>query len=292
VTGSTRAVSRALHRTFQAVVSAGTVSRLVAQVDAEIAAFRSRPFERGFRYVYLDGKHGKVSLPTRRRGRGKARKAVLLLAWGIRHDGREHLIDFRVAPEESEASWTSFLTGLRDRGVIEKNRWDEHLERVITDGGPGVAAALAMVYPKTPHQICVFHKVKTLLGDLRDKSCKGRIQAEAGRVFEARTRAEALARLQSWRRRWAHREPKAVHHFVRDLDQMLLFYASPTDLRRRVKTTNPLERFIRELNRKFARIGVFPSPRSWERITFLVYRHLLEANYKPTQTHPTFTPTS
>jgi len=290
---STRAVSREMQRAFGAILSATTVSNIIAQVDAEMASFRSRPIQRGYRYVYLDGKYGKVSQPRRHgRGRGYAKKSVLLLAWGIRHDGREELIDFRVAPDESEASWDDFLQCLRQRGLVEENRWGERLERIISDGAGGIEAALALNYPETPHQVCVFHKVKNLLGDLYDKTCKGCIQSEAGRIFEARTRAEAIARLERWKRRWQETEPVAVAHFVRDMDRMLLFYESSPSLRRRLKTSNPIERFIRELDRKFERIGVFPSVRSWERMTYLVYRQLLERGYRPTQPQSNFTRTS
>jgi len=290
---STRQASRELRRAFGAVVSAGTVSRLVAKLDAQIGAFRRRPLERGLRYVYLDGKHGHVSgVRWRRRGRGKARKAVLLLAWGIRHDGAEELIDFRVAPDESERSWDGLLRSLRARGLVEKNERGECLERIITDGDSGVQAALALNYPETPHQICVFHKIKNLLDDLADKTRKGAIQGQAGRIFEAPTRSEALRRLGRWRGRWARQEPVAVAHFVRDIERMLLFYASPPELRRRVKTTNPIERFIRELDRKFERVGVFPSALSWERATYIVYRQLLERGYRPTRPQTTSTQTS
>ena len=289
---ATRAVSRELRRAFGAILSAATISSLVAQVDAEIAEFHRRRFGRGYRYVYLDGKYGKVSRPRRGRGRGRARKAVLLLAWGMRHDGREELIDFRVAPDESEASWDALLRRLRARGLTETNRWDERLERIITDGNSGTAAALALNYPETPHQICVFHKVKNLLADLVDKSQKGSIQAQAGRIFQALTRAQALARLARWRHRWEPTEPRAVANFIRDIDQMLLFYESPPHLRRRLKTTNPIERFIRELDRKFERIGVFPSAKSWERTTYLLYRQLLERGYRPLRPNSSFTRTT
>jgi len=290
---ATRAVSREMRRAFGAILSAATVSRLVAQVDAELAAFRQRPITRGYRYVYLDGKHGKICRTRRRgRGRGPSKKSVLLLAWGRRHDGIEELIDFHVAPNEAEASWDQLLRRLRSRGLTEVNRWDERLERIITDGGGGIAAALAMNYPDTPHQICIFHKVKNILGDLTDKSRKGRIQAEAGRIFEAQTRAQAMARLARWRKRWQSLEPVAVGHFVRDIDRMLLFYESPRAHWRRVKTTNPIERFIRELDRKFERVGIFPSSKSWERITYIVYRQLLERGYRPTKQQIAFTRTS
>lgn len=286
---STRQASWEMHRAFGAVLSAGTVSRLVARLDEEIARFRRRPHPEGFRYLYLDGKHGKVSRSRRRgRGRGRARKRVLLLAWGTRHDGAEELIDFEVAPDESERSWDGFLRRLRARGVSEVNG----LERIITDGDGGLEAALALNYPETAHQACVFHKVKNLLGDLTDKSIKGRIQGEAGRIFEAPSRRRALGRLKRWRRRWHRREPVAVAHFTAEIERLLLFYRSAWPERRRVKTSNPIERFIGELDKKFERVGVFPTARSWERATYLVYRQLLERGYRPTRTKRPFTHTS
>lgn len=289
---STRQVSDQLSRTFGAILSAGGVSALVTRLDKDLAAFRQRPLERSYRVVYFDGKHGKVGRLTGRRGRGRVRKGVLLLAWGIRHDGSEELIDFEVAPDESEASWDGFLRRLRTRGLVEVNRWEERLEYIVSDGDGALAAALALNYPQTPHQSCVFHKVKNLLGDLTDKSCKGAIQGEAGAIFEAATRAEALARAQTWRKRWQPQEPIAVAHFWRDLDAMLLFYAAPPNLRSRVKTSNPIERFILELDRKFERVGVFPHAQSWERLTFLTYRQLVTRGYAPIRHHVTFTRTT
>jgi transposase-like protein len=288
---STRAVSEQMYRAFGALVSPGTISALVGQVDAERTAFHQRRFSRSYRYVYLDGKHGKVSRPSGGRGRGRAREAVLLLAWGIRHDGSQELIDFRVPPDESEASWSDFLLSLRDRGLVEENRFGERLDLFISDGDGGIEAALAMVYPETPQQVCVFHKIKNLLGDLADKSCKAAIQGEAGAIFEASHRAEALARLERWKRFWQPREPIAVAHFLRDLDRMFLFYESEPHLRRRLKTSNPIERFILELDRKFERVGVFPNATSWDRITFIVYRQLVHRGYAPIRHAVAFTRT-
>lgn len=289
---STRQVSHQLRRVFGAILSAGTVSGLVATLEAEVEAFHRRPLERSYRAVFFDGKHGKMGRPTGRRGRGRVREGVLLLAWGIRHDGSEELIGFRAALDESEGSWDVFLRSLRDRGLVEVNRWGERLEHIISDGDGGLEAALALNYPETPHQTCIFHKVKNLLGDLQDKSCKGAIQSEAGAIFEAATRAEALARAEAWRQRWERQEPLAVGHFWRDLDSMLVFYGADPVLRRRLKTTNPLERFILELDRKFERVGVFPSPKSWERITYLAYRQLVARGYAPIRHPVAFTRTS
>lgn len=289
---STRAVCHAMSRAFGAILSPTTVSRIVAEMDRQLEAFRSRPFRRGFRYVYLDGKHGKMWTQRRGRRRRRVRKAVLLLAWGIGHDGREALIDFQVAPDESEASWDAFLRRLRARGVVERNPWEEPLERILSDGGGGLAAALALNYPDTPQQVCVFHKIQNLADHLMQRTHRGRLQAEAGAVFDAPNRAVALRRLRRWRTRWEPIEPEAVGQFVRDLDRMLLFYEVPVRWRRRLKTTNPLERFIRELNRKFRQVGIFANAQSWERLTYVLYRELVHRGYGPFRKQPEFTPDS
>ena len=286
---STRAVSRCLRESFGALLSPGGVSRVVAKVDRELEAFRARRLVRGLRYLYLDGKHGKVCVPSGGRGRGCARKAVLLLAWGMGHDGREGLVDFAVAEGESVEAWDRFLRRLRERGVVEENRWGERLQLVVSDGDGALEAALALNYPHTPHQLCVFHKVRNLANHLVDASHRKAITRQAARIFDAPTRAEAEGRLRRWAERWRVVEPAAVRSLVQDADRLLVYYRAPCSIRRRVKTTNPLERFIAELDRKFERVGVFPSERSWERATYIVYCELVERGYAPLTRQLVFT---
>ena len=95
---STRKAGHALHNAFDCLVSPETVSRIMAELDEEIAAFHRRPFEKGYRYLFLDAKHGCIKRSGLRSRRGRKRRAVLLLAWGVDHRGKEELVDFRVAP--------------------------------------------------------------------------------------------------------------------------------------------------------------------------------------------------
>ena len=145
---STRKVARAVHETFGCLLSATAVSRILARVDEEVAAFHRRQWPRGYRYLYLDGKHGSVLEPGRRGLR--KRPGTLLVAWGVDHRNNRELVDFRVARGEDAASWTSFLTDLERRGVRAQNRWGERLEMIVTDGAGGIASALDTVYPGVP----------------------------------------------------------------------------------------------------------------------------------------------
>ena len=283
---STRAAAAEVTRTFGAIVSATTVSRIVADLDAEIRWFHQRPLGPGrYRYLFLDGKHVWTCHRRRRRGRGKKRKAVILLAWGIRHDGAEELVDFRVAGAEDEASWTALLTSLEARGLKPATtKWDEGLELIITDGDGGLEAARLMVYDGVPHQRCVFHRLKNLAEHVIDRDHLDRMRAEAAAIYKGVDGLpQAWARLRRWLTRWIEVEPEAAKWFVDDFDLTLRYLTVPRAWRRRVKTTNPIERFIRELSRQFDRRGICPSEVSWERATYLTWLHIKHGGYAPTR---------
>ena len=96
------------------------------------------------------------------------------------------------------------------------------------------------------------------------------------------TADQARARLRQWVDRWAQREPDAVRRFLYDFERTLTYLNAPLQWRSRLKTTNPLERFIKELNRNFHLISVFPSPVSLERIAYLLWLSIKTQGYAPT----------
>jgi transposase-like protein len=280
---STRDVVRLARTCFRIELSAGAVSTIVARLDRTIARFHVRPLTHGYRYVHLDAKHGYTSHKRKRRGRGKKKKAVLLLAWGRRHDGAEELIDFCIADSESERTWGAFLTDLEGRGLTRRNRWNQTLDLVVTDGDGGLLAALAMVYPTVPKQRCIFHKVQNITEHLRDRGHRKAILDQAGAIYhDLRTPGQAFARLRAWQRRWAGHEPEAVRTFTYEFEDTLTYLNTPAQDHPRVKTNNPIERFIKELNRKIKAVGIFPSSQSWERCTWLLWEKLKASHYAPT----------
>lgn len=293
---STREVTSALKDAFGGILSAGGVSRIVAAVDEQIRHFHRRPLSHGYRYVFFDAKHGYTSHKRKKRGRGKKKKGALLLAWGIRYDQREELIDFRAVDGETQNNWTSFMTDLEARGLKEQNPWGQRLEMIVSDGDQGLLGSLYMVYPTVPKQRCIFHKIQGITDHLCDRENRKAILASASRIYEnLRTRHQAYYRLGKWVERWKANEPEAVQKFLYDFEFTLTYLNAPEQWRSRLKTTNPLERFIRELNKKFKKVGIFPSSRSWERAAFVVWHKLKTGGYAPTKhkdTQTVFTPTS
>jgi transposase-like protein len=147
---SRRKVAEALVRVLGERISPSTVSRIAKQLDAEVKAFHRRKLSDSYRVLMFDGVvigHGT--------GAGAIGRPVPV-ALGIRPDGGKEIIDFRQAPGESQHAWEALLNDLYRRGLT-----GEQAERVVSDGGKGLLAALPPVYPRLPVQRCWAHKTAT-----------------------------------------------------------------------------------------------------------------------------------
>ncbi len=155
-------------------VSAATVSRVAGTLDRSVAAFHRRPLKNDCKAVMPDG----VVL-ARKTGAGALGRPVLV-APGIRHDGRKEIVDFRRAGNESAAERERFLDRPYHRGLT-----GEGLEMTGVDGGKGLLAALPIVRHGIPVQRCRAHRIRNILDRVRG--------AHREAVMNADTRPEALA---------------------------------------------------------------------------------------------------
>jgi len=151
-----RKVSEALLPILGRPISPTTVSAVAKQLDAVVGAFHARPLKDRYRVLMLDG----VVL-ARRTGAGAIRRPVLV-ALGLRPDGKKEVIDFRLAASESAAAWERFLDDLIRRGLTGGG-----LEMICVDGGSGLLAALPTAYPGVPVQRCWAHKIRNVLDKVR-----------------------------------------------------------------------------------------------------------------------------
>lgn len=259
---STRKVAEALLPMLGERVSASTVSRVARSLDEAVQAYHARPL--GSRYVELlfDG----VVL-TRRSGAGVLRKPVLV-AMGMLPNQKKEIIDFLLAPAESQAAWEGFLNELYRRGLT-----GEGLKIVTIDGCPGLAAALQMVYPRIPVQRCWAHKVRNVLDKVRKADWEP-VKRSLRRIYLARNKGKAIKALLRFGMEWGERYPDAVRCLSRDVEELLTFFLfDDPDRRRRVRTTNAIERRFREVRRRTRPMGVFSDRTSIERILFAVFTY-------------------
>ena len=259
---SVRKVGEALLPILGRPISPATVSQVAKQLDGVVAAFHARPLKERYRVLMLDG----VVL-ARKTGAGAIRRPVLV-ALGLRPDGKKEVIDFRLAASESAAEWERFLTDLFRRGLEGHG-----LEMVCVDGGSGLLAALPTVYPGVPVQRCWAHKIRNVLGKvpIADQTA---VKADLHAVMNAKTLPQARSAARRFADRWEADYPKAVDCLRRDLDELLTCwrYKSLTE-RKKVRTTNAIERRFREVRRRTRPMGVFCDRTSMDRILFAVFHH-------------------
>lgn len=268
---STRKVATALLPILGRRISASTVSKVARILDAAVAAFHRRPLKDIYPVLMLDG----VVL-ARKTGAGALRRPVLV-ALGLRPDGKKEIIDYRLAVAESAAQWEHFLTDLYSRGLS-----GERLEMICVDGGAGLLAALPMVYPTIPVQRCWAHKIRNILDKVK-KADQAAIKTALHAVMNADSRRKAQSAARRFADRWKELYPKAVACLRNDLDELLTcFQYNTLDQRKAVRTTNAIERRFREVRRRTRPMGVFQDRTSMDRILFAVFTHENQTQGVPT----------
>ena len=259
---STRKVAEALLPIFGERVSAATVSRVAKQLDEVVEAFHRRRLKDEYRALILDG-----VVMARKTGAGALRRPVLV-ALGLRPDGKKEVIDFRQAPGESAAAWEAFLNDLYRRGLLGQT-----LEVVVVDGGLGLLAALPLAYPQVPVQRCWAHKIRNIL-DKAKKKDQDEMKTHLHCILNAPNKTQARHAARQFADRWEGTYPKAVACLRDDLDELLTFFIFQDKVwRKAVRTTNAIERRFREVRRRTRPMGVFSDMTSMERILFAVFSY-------------------
>ena len=262
---STRAVGEVLEVLLGIAPSAAAVSTMVARIDTQVQAFHRRPLADEYVYLFLDG------LTVTLKEAPEAKKRLVLVAYGLTATGQRVLLDYRVAPSESSTEWERFLKSLYDRGLHGRK-----LRLITTDGGSGLRAALPLVYGDVPHQLCWAHKLRNVAAHLK-RSDQAACLAQAQEIYRAETRKEARQAWHAWLDTWRETAPEAVRCLGKDLEPLLTFLTAPgipPAHHRCVRTTNYIERVMRELRRRTRPMGAFAHKSSCDRLFYGVVQRL------------------
>ncbi len=261
---STRQVGRVVAILTGEVVSAQTVSKISRSLDRLVKAFHQGRLKDEWAYLFLDG----VSLRMRR---PSGRKRVhMLVAYGVRRDGSRQLLAFLRSQGESQAAWEGLLNDLCARGLAGNN-----LLLIVTDGCPGLAAALQTVYPRVPHQRCWVHKMRNILEKVRKRDYEA-VKLDAQAIYRAEDERGARAAFQAFQARWRGAYPAMVKRLQQDLPELLCFFRFPRRLWRKLRTTNVIERCFVEVRRRTRPMVCFVNVESVDRIIFSIFNRFNE----------------
>jgi transposase-like protein len=241
-------------------ISRSEVSRISAGLDEQVEAFRQRPLEGRYPYLFVDAKVEKV------RAGGRVVRKCVVIAHGVHETGRREIVGLDVGEAETEAFWREFLRSLVARGLVG-------VQLAISDAHPGLKAALAQVIG-APWQRCTVHFLRDCLGHAR-KDQHGLLAALIRPVFSAETGGQARERLSEAVAQLERPLPKVAAMLEQAEEDVLAFYAFPAEHWRKLRSTNPLERFNREIGRRTDVVGIFPDDASLIRLTSML---AIEAN--------------
>jgi transposase-like protein len=242
---STRKVERVVEQLGVAGMSKSQVSRLCAALDEQVGAFRQRPLEGHYPYLWLDAKVEKVRGPD-----GRVRRRALVVAYAVHEAGYREVIALDVGATESGAFWREFLRGLVARGLTG-------VELVVSDQHEGLKAAIGQVLG-CPWQRCTVHFLREMLGHVH-RGQQGMVAAALRQVFQAGSQDEARALCREVIGRLEPVAPKVARLLEEAEDDLLAFYSLPAEHWSKLRSTNPLERVNREIGRRSDVVGIFPN---------------------------------
>jgi putative transposase len=257
---STRQVGRVVATLTGETVSAQTVSNLTRDLDHAVKEFHQAPLKDEWAYLFLDGVNLKVRRPAGRQS------VQMLVAYGVRPDGTRQLLGFLRTKGESQAHWEALLNDLYRRGLK-----GDKLLLVVTDGCPGLAAAIQTVYPHAAHQRCWVHKMRNILEKVRKRDYDA-VKTDAQAIYLADGSGQARAAARAFCRRWRSEYPSLVKQLERDLPELLAFFRFPKHLWRKLRTTNIIERCFVEVRRRTRPMVCFVNVQSVDRIIYSIFQ--------------------
>jgi len=243
-------------------ISKSEVSRICAQLDTEVAAWRTRALDHiGFPYLFLDATYCKVRLDQR------VVSQAVVIATGVSADGRREVLGCATGDSETEAFWTQFLRGLRERGL-------GGVQLVISDSHRGLTNAIGAVLQGSAWQRCRVHFMRNALARV-SKGHAEMLAATIRTIFAQPGQREVRAQVDVVADMLAGQFP-AVADLLREAKPDLTAFADfPQAHWRKIWSTNPLERLNREVKRRADVVGIFPNPAALLRLSSCV---LIEAH--------------
>ena len=242
---STRKVAAITEQLCGTQVSASQVSRATQTLDEELEAWRNRPLGE-IAYLYLDARYEKV------RQAGNVRDAAILMASGVKKDGKRAILGISVSLSEAEARWRSFLEGLVKRGL-------EGVQLIISDDHAGMAAARKAIFSGIPWQRCQFHLQQNAQSYVPKVGLRTEVAKDIRTIFDAQDRDTAESHLKDAVKKYARIAPRLADWMEVNLPEGFTVFEFPRLHQKRLRTSNTLERLSQEIKRRTRVVRVFPN---------------------------------
>ena len=243
-------------------ISKSEVSRICQKLDAEVATWAARPLDHiAFPYVFCDATYCKA------RVNGRVVSQAVVIATGVSADGRREVLGCAVGDSETEAFWTEFLRGLRERGL-------GGVQLVISDSHRGLTNAISAVLQGAAWQRCRVHFMRNALAKV-SKGHAEMVAATIRTIFAQPTGPQVRAQVTAVAGMLDTQFPAVAALLLDAAADLTAFADFPQAHWQKIWSTNPLERLNREVKRRTDVVGIFPNIDALMRLSACV---LIEAH--------------
>jgi len=252
---STRDIEDHLRDIYGIDASPALISKITDKVLPAVMEWQSRPLERIYPIVFLDGIVYKVKKDA------KVVNKCFYSVLGVNIEGRKEILGMWITENESASFWASVCNELRNRGV-------EDILICCRDNLSGFSQAIEAAFPKTEQQLCIIHQIRNSTRYVSYKHLKA-VMADLKAIYQAPTEDDALYHLEEFKEKWDKNYPQIAKSWEANWAELSAFFKYPAEVRRLIYTTNAVEGFHRMLRKYTKTKTVFPSDDSLKKSIYL-----------------------
>ncbi|WP_187647529.1 IS256 family transposase [Nitrosophilus labii] len=257
---STRKIERLAKELGIENISASQVSQINKGLDEQVEEFRNRPLQKEYPNARVDALYEKV-----RDYEGRVVSTAIMIAYGVTLEGKREVLAIEPFVNESVESWKSFFDKLKQRGI-------EKIALLVSDAHLGIQKAFKESFIGASWQRCKVHFMRNILAHVPPKA-KEKFAAKLKTIWLQESKKDAFMIAQMIIEEFRKKFPEAIEVLQEGLEDSLQFYHFPQIDKRRISSTNILERINKEIRRRSKVVSIFPSRESYLR---LIATYLME----------------
>ena len=234
-------------------VSKSQVSTITSSLDEELDQWRNRKLLEPYQYLIFDARYEKV------REGGRVISKAVAIAIGITLDGKREVIGSWIINSENFEEWDDCIDSLIERGL-------KGVKYVVSDQNKGLKSAIEKRFQNVAWQRCQVHFMRNFLSKL-SKQIRPEAVKLLKQVFACEKKEEAKEKARELSQYLREKKRDSIVDWLEEnLEETLSVYELPENHRKRMKSTNMLERLNQELKRRSRVVRIFPNEESCLRL--------------------------